>query len=422
MPILTAGEECQIAAKTLSIFADPRQGAITAPFINAAMGIAIFKGDEGVAVVRLPSSEWSAPCAISCESAQGVQPGQDTVILFMTERTIFSLVGQTGMILGKTHRFEPGPMYAGTLSLDPAVDVYAYVRYNNGFTPAELISTYMTGWSFKEDRKRHERWHGRDATWFDVLTNKISVDRSSVGNALYVVLNMGTSGTKGTTGKNYADIEGWSTSLRKNQVSQPNPLQNIPSSSHQRAASLNQIRNDQQQFSDNKQVSSHQNIEANASMESFDAQKMFEMQLLQQEMQQQSLMKSLMMNQGNQQMQGYLGIQPHLQTNQFQQSNMLSNYNASQMMTQFNPQGEGINMMGLNPNPQSMMAISPHMNMMNPQYMNQQLHQMTNEQLLNQMSNPQLIYQGVNMQGNQMNQQNSHSMNNQFSQQNIRPK
>jgi hypothetical protein len=59
MPTLTAGEECQIAAKTLSIFADPRQGAITAPFINAAMGIAIFKGDEGVAVVRLPSSGYN---------------------------------------------------------------------------------------------------------------------------------------------------------------------------------------------------------------------------------------------------------------------------------------------------------------------------------------------------------------------------
>ena len=55
MPTLTAGEECQVAAKTLSTFADPRQGAITAPFINAAMGIAIFKGDEGVAVVRLPT-------------------------------------------------------------------------------------------------------------------------------------------------------------------------------------------------------------------------------------------------------------------------------------------------------------------------------------------------------------------------------
>jgi hypothetical protein len=55
MPSLTAGEECQLAAKTLSAFADPNKGAITPPFINSAMGLAIFKGDIGVAVIRLKS-------------------------------------------------------------------------------------------------------------------------------------------------------------------------------------------------------------------------------------------------------------------------------------------------------------------------------------------------------------------------------
>ena len=55
MAQLTAGEECQLSAKILSAFADPRQGAITAPFINSAMGLAVFKGDIGVAVVRLKS-------------------------------------------------------------------------------------------------------------------------------------------------------------------------------------------------------------------------------------------------------------------------------------------------------------------------------------------------------------------------------
>jgi hypothetical protein len=50
---LTAGEECQQAAKILSKFADPRQGAITPPFINSAMGIAVLIGDQGVAIVRL---------------------------------------------------------------------------------------------------------------------------------------------------------------------------------------------------------------------------------------------------------------------------------------------------------------------------------------------------------------------------------
>lgn len=138
--MLTAGEECQAAAKTLSSFADPRQGAITAPFISAAMGLAIFKGDLGVAVVRLKSGgiapvnrDWSAPCAITCKSpASNVQPGQDTVLLFMTESSIFSLVGQTPFIFNQTHRFAPGPLNAGVLSLDPVIDVYAFVRFNNG--------------------------------------------------------------------------------------------------------------------------------------------------------------------------------------------------------------------------------------------------------------------------------------------------
>ena len=51
--LLTAGEECQVAAKILSSFADPRQGAITSAFISSAMGVAVFRGSNGVAVVRL---------------------------------------------------------------------------------------------------------------------------------------------------------------------------------------------------------------------------------------------------------------------------------------------------------------------------------------------------------------------------------
>lgn len=66
----------------------------------------------------------------------------------------------------------------------------------------------MNGWSVKEDNVRHARWHGKNATWFDVLTNKISVDRSSVGNALYLVLNLASSGGN-ATGKNYAKIDDW---------------------------------------------------------------------------------------------------------------------------------------------------------------------------------------------------------------------
>lgn len=148
---LTAGEECQLSAKILSVFADPRQGAITAPFINSAMGIAIFKGDIGVAVVRLKSGglniiiwkqkyweklnlDWSAPCAITCKSQQGgaVQPAQEMVLLFMTENSIFSLVGQTSFVFNQTHKFAPGPLYGSSLNLDSTIDVFCYVRFNNG--------------------------------------------------------------------------------------------------------------------------------------------------------------------------------------------------------------------------------------------------------------------------------------------------
>jgi hypothetical protein len=55
-------------------------------------------------------------------------------------------------------------------------------------------NTYNNQGSVQEDVDRHKRWHGNDSTWFDVLTNKISVDRSSVGNALYLILGLGAQG------------------------------------------------------------------------------------------------------------------------------------------------------------------------------------------------------------------------------------
>jgi hypothetical protein len=134
----------------------------------------------------------------------------------MSEKSIYSLVGQAPFILGTTHEFQPGPLYATALDLQN-VDVYAYVRFNHGFTPQELISQYMTGWTVKEDGVRHSKWHGRNATWFDVVTNKISVDRSSVGNALYLVLNLACNGTT-TNGKNWASIEEWAKQKPRKQV------------------------------------------------------------------------------------------------------------------------------------------------------------------------------------------------------------
>ncbi|KAI9207958.1 uncharacterized protein BJ171DRAFT_472247 [Polychytrium aggregatum] len=208
--ILTAGEECQLAAKTFSAFAESTQGgAIPANFIAGAMGIAVIRGETGVAVVRLKSGEWSAPCGILLENANGqIQPGQETILLFTSESAILSLVARTRLVLNHTHRFLPGPFT--NQFLDPTIDVYVYVRFSGIFTPSDLVQSYMTGWGVREDMDRHGRWHGKDVSWHDVLTNKITVDRSSVGNALYVILNLaaGKASMNSNQGrKNYADLD-----------------------------------------------------------------------------------------------------------------------------------------------------------------------------------------------------------------------
>ncbi|KAJ3270013.1 hypothetical protein HDV01_000724 [Terramyces sp. JEL0728] len=262
MTTLTAGEECQLAAKTLSAFADPRQGAISSPFINSAMGIAIFKGDQGVAVVRLKT---------------GV--------------SIFSLVGQKEVVFNQTHRFAPGPLYGSALNLDPSVDVYCYVRFNGGFTPSDLISQHMVGWSVQEDKDRHAKWHGQNATWFDVLTNKISVDRSSVGNALYLVLNLAATGAT-AAGKNFASIEEWShrSSMSLPRASQPQRPSVVTSASLPRQTS-----------NGNLQLNNYSN---------FDAQALYQMQLKQQE---QQMLQMQQLQQGYPMMQNYPYPRPNPQ-------------------------------------------------------------------------------------------------------------
>ncbi|KAJ3259115.1 hypothetical protein HK103_003002 [Boothiomyces macroporosus] len=279
MTTLTAGEECQLAAKTLSAFADPRQGAISSPFINSAMGIAIFKGDQGVAVVRLKTG------------------AQDTVLLFMTEVSIFSLVGQKEFVFNQTHRFAPGPLYGSALNLDPSVDVYCYVRFNGGFTPSDLISQHMVGWSVQEDKERHAKWHGQNATWFDVLTNKISVDRSSVGNALYLVLNLAATGTT-ATGKNFASIDEWS---YRSSMSLPRTTQT------QRPAVVSSASLPRQSSNGNLQLNNYSN---------FDAQALYQMQLKQQEQQ----MLQMQQLQGYPMMQNYQYPRPNPQVMNYPQN------------------------------------------------------------------------------------------------------
>ncbi|KAI8919848.1 hypothetical protein DFJ77DRAFT_424610, partial [Powellomyces hirtus] len=206
---LTAGEECQQAARTFSAFVDAKQGAIPPSYIQSAMGCAICKGNKGVAVLRLKSGEWSAPCAIELEQ-QGntIQPGQETVLVFMTENVIHKLVSRALLRLGVTDQFKPGPIH-GNEPINPGIDVYGWVRFNGGFTPPDLIASNMVAWFVREAPERHGRWHGESVTWFDVLTNKITVDRSSVGNALYIVLNLaaGSNSNIDPKRKNYANLD-----------------------------------------------------------------------------------------------------------------------------------------------------------------------------------------------------------------------
>ncbi|KAJ3391867.1 hypothetical protein HDU84_005218 [Entophlyctis sp. JEL0112] len=176
------------------------------------MAIAIFRGENGVAIVRLKTGDWSAPCAIILEVPHNgtVQPGQDTILLFMSESSVLALVARTRLILDGTHKFEAG-VYSSSASINSSVDIYGYVSFNKNFTPGSLLSN-MVGWGLREDMNRHARWHGVEVTWADVLMNKITVDRSSIGNALYLVTNIAAGGnSQGVIEvngrKNFADLE-----------------------------------------------------------------------------------------------------------------------------------------------------------------------------------------------------------------------
>lgn len=110
------------------------------------------------------------------------------------------------ILQGQTHSFAAGPFQS--LPIEQGVDVYMYVRFNNGYTSESIVAQNMVGWKIMEDKVRHKQWHNNHS-WFDVLTNKISIDRSSVGNALYLIINLQQSKNQvqSVDGKNYVDIE-----------------------------------------------------------------------------------------------------------------------------------------------------------------------------------------------------------------------
>ena len=120
----------------------------------------------------------------------------------------------------------------------------------------------------------------KNATWFDVLTNKISVDRSSVGNALYLVLNLASNGGN-ATGKNYASIEEWAKS-RPTQDSAINP-----------ALQYQQQHNPPQQ----KQSQGQPMMQQQSQMNQFET--MYQMQLKAQEQIQQQMFQQVQMRQEN---------------------------------------------------------------------------------------------------------------------------
>ena len=146
--MITCGEECQLSAKTFSSFVNSNQGSIPPQLVRESFGVGIFRGREGVCILRLPTGEWSAPCAISLDSSNStVQPLQETILLFMSENAIYSLVTRARLSLNETHVFAPGPL--NQLVSQTRVDVYVYVRFNGGFTPADLIASFMVYFRFQ---------------------------------------------------------------------------------------------------------------------------------------------------------------------------------------------------------------------------------------------------------------------------------
>ena len=189
----------------------------------------------------------------------------------------------------------------------------------------------MIGWSVNEDPIRHSKWHGKNATWFDVLTNKISVDRSSVGNALYLVLNLASSGGN-ATGKNFAAIDDWA----KSRPTSDTTINQSFQQQQQPHGQQNNYSNFQQQLPSQMSNYSNQSIQQQDGG-GFDAQALYQMQLNAQEQMQRQMMQHqglnnmnnsynmAMMQQGYQQQQQY-------QHPQFQQ-NMSFQQQPQTMMT-----------------------------------------------------------------------------------------
>ncbi|KAJ3123193.1 hypothetical protein HK098_002117 [Nowakowskiella sp. JEL0407] len=322
---LTAANECKRAAQILSVFVDSsRGGQIPPTYVVQAFGFAILKGPQGVAVVRLHTGDWSAPCAIAFHNPNGeILSDQESVLLFMTERSVTSLIENVTFKLDGTHRFEPGPGTRGDMynvaPVDPYVDVYVWVRYQGGYTDPRLLKTGMAGWYVGEDKARQKVWHGADVSWIDVLTNKISVDRSSVGNALYLTLRLAAGSAIPEKGKkNFAEIK---KSAEAPSVANPQAATAAAASQQQLAEFQKQLIAQQEQLAlqhqqELAQLQQMQNQQALGLQQSLQAYAQPNLAQLQQQAQQQALAQAQMLQlqqMSPQQQQLYLQQQQQLQ-------------------------------------------------------------------------------------------------------------
>ena len=267
----------------------------------------------------------------------------------------------------------PSILTPRSMSMCTCDSIMVSFKIDKGFTPSELIDQNMVGWEVSEDTSRHSKWHGKNATWFDVLTNKISVDRSSVGNALYLVLNLASSGQSG--GGKFARIDEWATS---------NPTAK---------STINNSLN-QQQFN----TGSNQNLTQNSMTVNqglgprnfnqipvnqgqglpFDAQAMYMMQLRAQEQMQAQMMQGAIQNSFNQgnfnQQNAMMGGHQYQNMHQYQNPSVI---NGAQFPNSSMGQNQNFQMVGNQNQYPQMMGNNQ---MMGNQYQNPQI--LENNQML----------------------------------------
>jgi hypothetical protein len=117
---------------------------------------------------------------------------QKTLVLFMSQRSLVSLMQQEAIELGVRHSYAAGPLQR---ELIERVDCYVWIKMGDQFVPDDIVAQNLIGWRIEEDMPRHQRWYrGTAVGWRDTVTQGINVDRSSIGNAIYVLLGMSTRG------------------------------------------------------------------------------------------------------------------------------------------------------------------------------------------------------------------------------------